>query len=152
MPKKYVVELTAEEREFLEGIVSKGKAAARKIKHANIFLKADSGEHGPAWKDERIAEAFDVNVRTVERMRKRLVEHGLDDALVRVKSSTGPRRKLDGEGEAKLCAIACSKPPEGRVRWTVRLLADKLVELEVVDSIGRETVRTTLKKMRLNPG
>jgi len=152
MRKKYVVELTGEEREFLEGIVNKGKAAARKIKHANVFLKADSGKHGPAWTDARIAEAFDVNVRTVERMRKRLVEHGLDDALVRVKGPCGPRRKLDGEGEAMLCAIACAKPPEGRVRWSVRLLADRLVELEVVESIGRETVRTTLKKMKLNPG
>lgn len=152
MSKKYLVELTTEERKDLQKIVTTGKAAAKKIKHANIFLKADSGKHGPAWTDERIAEAFGVNVRTIERMRKRLAEHGLEDALQHVRDPNGSRRRLDGDAEAKLTTIACSKPPDGRKRWTVRLLADKLVELEIVDSIGRETVRMTLKKTRLSLG
>ena len=152
MPKKYIVELGAEERAYLRGIISKGRAAARKIQHAQILLKADSGVHGPGWTDQQIADAFSVSVRTVERIRRRLVENGLEDALTRRVNKYGSRRKLDGEAEAHLIALACSEPPPGRARWTIRLLAEKLVELEIVDSIGRETVRTTLKKTRSSPG
>ena len=146
MPKTYVVELTSEERAELADLVCKGKAAARKIRHAQILLKADSGPHGPRWTDVRIAEAFAVGTRTVERIRQRLVEHGMRDALERRQPKRAPRRKLDGEAEARLIALACGPAPQGRARWTLRLLADKLVELEVVDSIGAETVRRALKK------
>jgi len=154
MPKKYVVELSAEERANLNAIVSKGRALARKRQHAQILLKADEGPSGPAWKDEKIAESIDVSVRTVERVRQRLVEHGLEDALTRRTTPHGSRtrRKLDGEAEARLTQIACSKPPAGRLRWSVRLLADRLVELEIVDTISRETVRRTLKKTRSSLG
>ena len=152
MPKKYLVELSVKERAYLEAIVVKGRVLARKRQHAQILLKADQGAKGPAWSDERIAEAFEVNVRTVERVRQRLVERGLEDALVRRLSEQPPRCKLDGAGEAKLIALACSAPPQGRRRWTIRLLADKLVELNVVDSIGRESVRMALKKTSLSLG
>ena len=153
MEKKYVVELTAKERRQLEAIVMKGKTLARKIQHARILLKADEGRGGPAWTDERIAQSFDVSVRTVERIRQRLAENGLEDALVRRQPKQPPRgRKLDGKAEAQLIALACSKPPQGRKRWTIRLLADKLVELEIVESLGRETVRQTLKKTNLSLG
>jgi hypothetical protein len=151
--KKYVVELSEEERQELEGLVRKGKAAARKIQHAQILLKADQGAHGAGWTDAQIAPAYGVNVRTVERIRQRLVEHGLRDALEhRAPRLQQPRRKLDGAAEAKLVAIACTPAPEGYKRWTIRLLADRMVELEVVESLGRETVRQTLKKTRLSPG
>ena len=152
MPKKYLVELSSEERANLGGMVSKGRAAARKIQHAQILLKADCGAHGPSWTDERIGEAFGVRTRTVERIRRRLVEHGLEDALNRRLAARRPRRKLDGAGEARLCLLACSAPPEGRERWTLQLLADGLVELRVVESICRETVRATLKKTKSNLG
>jgi len=145
--KKYEIELSSVEREFLREIVSQGSAAARKIQHAQILLKADVSEKGPAWKDEAITDAFEVSIRTVERIRKRCVEHGLEDALVHRKNPNGVhRRKLDGHGEAHLSKLACSQPPEGRDSWTLQLLGDRLVELKVVDSICRETVRTTLKK------
>ena len=153
MEKKYVVELTTEERQQLEGMVKKGKALARKIQHAQILLKADQGALGPGWTDEQIAQAYGAAVRTVERIRERLVEHGLEEALAaRRQREQAPRRKLDGAAEAKLVAIACTPAPEGRCRWTIRLLADKMVELRIVDSLGRETVRQTLKKTRLNLG
>lgn len=152
MLKKYIVELSAEERKYLNGIVRKGKTAARKIQHAQILLKADSVPGSPNWKDKRISKIYSVGVCTVERIRKRLVEHGLEDALTRRRSPSGARRKLDGDAEAHLIALACSKPPHGRSRWTIRLLTDKLVELRIVDSIGREAVRTTLKKMKLSLG
>ena len=145
--KRYVIELSLSERRDLQGLVTKGKASARKIQHAQILLKADESEKGPAWKDQDIADAFEVSVRTIERIRKRCVEHGLEDALVHRKNPNGiQRRKLDGRGEAHLCKLACSKPPKGRESWTLQLLGDRLVELKVVDSISRETVRTTLKK------
>ena len=145
--KKYEIELSSVEREFLREIVSQGSASARKIQHAQILLKADVSEKGPAWKDKAITDAFEVSIRTVERIRKRCVEHGLEDALVHRKNPNGVhRRKLDGHGEAHLSKLACSQPPEGRDSWTLQLLGDRLVELKVVDSICRETVRTTLKK------
>ena len=151
--KKYIIELTTEEVEHLQELVTQGKASARKIQHAQILLKANEAEGGPAWKDEPIAEAFGVSVRSVERIRQRGVENGLDDALVRRQSPAGSsRRKLDGKGEAYLCKLAGSQPPRGRERWTIRLLRDHLIELRIVDRIGRETVRTTLKKMKLSLG
>lgn len=146
MQKKYVVDLTAAERQQLRDLVGKGKTQARKIQHAQILLKADQSR-GAGWTDQRIAEAYGVSVLTVGRIRQRLVEHGFEDALVRRQSKQQPsRRKIDGAAEAKLIALACSQAPEGRRRWTIRLLADKMVELEIVDSVGRETVRKTLKK------
>ena len=152
MPKKYVVELSADERRQLEELVSKGKSLARRIEHARILLKADQGPDGPGWSDERIAQAYDVSPLTVGRLRQRLVEHGLEDALVRRQHEQSLRRKLDGAAEAKVIALACSQPPKGRRRWTIRLLADKVVELEIVDAVGRETLRKTLKKMSLSLG
>lgn len=154
MPKKYIVELSAKERAMLQEIVGKGRVLARKRQHAQILLKADQGPGAPAWPDEKIAESVDVGLRTVERVRKRLVERGLDDALVARLDPHGPRkrRKLDGAGEARLCQLACSAAPNGRERWSLRLLADSLVELNVVDAISYETVRRTLKKTNSNLG
>jgi len=145
--KKYRVTLTSEEREMLTDLIRAGKASALAQAHARVLLKADQAEGGPAWTDDRIAEAVEVDVATVERIRKRFVEHGTEAALRRKPQERPSRpRKLDGAAEARLIALACSAPPEGRKSWTMRLLADKLVELEVVDSIGAETVRTVLKK------
>ena len=145
--KKYIVTLTTEERQALSDLIAAGKAAAQKLAHARILLKADAAECGPAWPDHRIADALEVSTATVERVRQRFVEQGLDAALDR-KHRERPAReiKLDGRAEARLIALACSAPPEGRATWTMQLLADKLVELEVVDSISDETVRLALKK------
>lgn len=147
-PKRYVVTLTAEERSFLQGLVSKGRAAAHKQTHARILLKADEGAQGEGWTDGEIAEALGVAVSTIERIRQRFVEEGLDAALGRKKQENRRVRKIDGDAEAHLVALVCGKPPNGRARWTLRLLADKLVELELVDSVAHETVRQTLKKTR----
>jgi transposase len=145
MNKRYVVRLADVERRQLEERVSKGKAAAQKIKHANILLKADAD--GEGWTDEDIAGTFLVHANTVRGIRQRFVEEGLEAALNRKRRALPPRERiLDGEKEARLIALSCSKPPEGRGRWTLRLLADKMVELEIVDSISHETVRQGLKK------
>ena len=145
--KKYIVTLTAEERQTLSDRIAAGKAAAQKLAHARILLKADAADGGPAWPDHRIAEAVEVSVATVERVRQRFVEQGLEPALVRKKQARPSREPaLDGRAEARLIAVACSPPPDGRKAWTMRLLADKLVELEVVPSISDETVRRALKK------
>jgi transposase len=145
--KKYKVTLTADERQSLRDLIAAGKAAALKLTRARILLKADAAPEGPAWTDERIAEAVEVNLTTVERVRQRFVEQGLAAALDRKKQDRPSReRKLDGAGEARLIALACSKPPAGRAAWTLRLLADQLVELEIVDTIATETVRQVLKK------
>jgi transposase len=145
MAKIYVVRLTPEERRGLEAMIRKGRAAAYKIRHAHILLKADAD--GPSWTDVRIAEAFGCHLRTVENLRKRFVLEGLGAALNRKKQSRpSVARKLDGEKEAKLVAVACSPPPEGRRRWTLRLIADRMVELDIVDSISHETVRQAMKK------
>jgi transposase len=151
--KKYVVELTSEERKQLEELIKKGKVAGYKIRHAQMLLKADQGKEGPGWPDKQIADAFGAHQTTVESLRKRLVEQGLDAALQR-KKQAGPsrERKLDGDGEARLIALACSEPPEGRNEWTLRLLADRLVELSVVESISHMTVSRTLKKTSSSPG
>jgi transposase len=151
--KKYRVTLTAEERESLVALIATGTAAAKKLTHARILLKTDQAEGGPGWIDERVAEALDVSVATIERVRQRFVEHGLEPALVRKKQDKPSReRKLDGAGEARLIALACSKVPKGRVAWTLEMLADKLVELKVVDSICPETVRQVLQKTRSSRG
>jgi transposase len=145
MGKKYIVRLSEEEREQLRDLTTKGKAAAYRIKHAQILLKADAD--GPNWKDKQIAEAFSVTVKTVELLRQRLVEQGLEAALNRKKQARPSRHpKFDGDAEAHLVALSCSSPPEGRARWTLRLLADKAVELEIVESVCHETIRQTLKK------
>ena len=151
--KKYRVALTAEERQGLHDLIAAGKAAAQKLAHARILLKADAAPDGPAWADDRIAQAVEVSVATVERVRRRFVEHGLEAALVR-KPQDRPSRlpKLDGRAEARLVALACSRPPDGHKEWTMQLLADHLVELEVVESISDETVRRTLQKTRSSPG
>jgi transposase len=145
--KKYIVTLTVEERKGLSDLIAAGKAAAQKLAHARILLKADAAEGGPAWPDGRIAEAVEVSVATVERVRRRFVEEGLEASLVRKKQGRpGRERVLDGRAEARLIALACSQPPDGRKAWTMRLLADRLVELEVVPAISDETVRRALKK------
>jgi len=151
--KKYKVTLTAEERNSLQGLVAGKKPAAKKALHARLLLKADAGPEGPAWTDTRIAEALEVDVSTVERLRQRFVEQGLDAALGRKKQDRPSRpRTLDGKAEARLIALACSEPPAGRARWTLRLLADKLVELEIVETVSTETVRRTLKKTSSSRG
>ena len=151
--KKYIVTLTAEERQALSDLIAAGKAAAKRLAHARILLKADAAPGGPAWADDRIAEAVEVSVATVERVRQRFVEQGRDAALDRKRRERPARPpKLDGRAEARLIALACSAPPKGRAAWTMQLLADKLVELEVVDTISDETVRVALKKTRSSRG
>lgn len=145
MRKKYIVRLTTEERVNLQAMVRKGRMAAYKIKHVNILLAADV--EGPGWTDTRIAEAFSCHPRSVENVRRRFVLEGLTAALERKKQRRPSReRKLDGDGEARLIALTCSEPPEGRDRWTLKLLAEALVGLDVVDAISDQTVRRTLKK------
>src|SRR3954466_1768144 len=137
--KRYKVTLDAEERQYLHDLIAADKAAARKLAHARILLKADAADGGPAWPDWQIADALEVSADTVERVRQRFVESGLDAALDRKQRERPPRQgKLHGRGAARLIALACSTPPDGRAAWTMRLLADKLVELEVVDSISDE--------------
>lgn len=151
--KRYKVTLTAEERKSLQELIAGGKAASKKLLHARILLKADAAPNAPAWTDARIAEAFEVSTRTIERLRERFVEQGLEAALGRKKQDRPSREPvLDGKAEARLIALACSAPPQGRARWTLRLLADRLVELEIVDTISTETVRRTLKKTNSSRG
>jgi transposase len=147
--KRYLVTLTVDEREQLEVLVRAGKRSARTITRARVLLKADQADGGPAWEDARIADALGCGHRTVERVRERFVTAGLDAALYH-KPQERPSRQpvLDGAAEAKLIALACATTPDGRRAWTLRLLADKLVELEVVQSVSRETVRRVLKKTR----
>ena len=152
MKKKYIVTLTDEERRMLQETLSRGKAAARKLTHARILLKADAADEGPDWNDAAIAEGLEVGRATVERVRKEFVEEGLEAALERRKPRRAYRRKLDGDGEAHLVALACQNPPEGRSRWTLQLLADRMVQLEYVDQISYQTVRRTLKKTHSSLG
>ncbi len=145
MNKKYIVRLSDEERGVCREIVKRLKGSSEKVKRAQLLLKADT--EGPAWPDAEIAEAFDCRVQTVENLRKRLVTEGFEAAVERKRRATPPPpAKLDGVGEAKLIALRLGKPPAGYGRWSLQLLADELVVLEVVDSIGAETVRKTLKK------
>jgi hypothetical protein len=152
MAKKYIVRLPSEERLLLLDLIAAGRAAARAQTHARILLKADAGPDGPAWVDTAIAEALETSLRTVERVREAWVCEGLDAALYPQRSSLPRPRKLDGEQQAHLIALACSPPPAGRERWTLRLLAHRLVELEVVDAIAPETVRLTLKQTNSSRG
>ena len=147
MSKRYLVTLTPEERRGLTEMVRVGRRSALTLTRARILLKADQAAGGPAWPDARIAEALDCGLRTVERVRQRFVERGLEPALGRKPQDRPSReRKFDGAAGARLIALACSAPPEGRARWTLKLLADKLVELELFASVSDETVRRVLKK------
>jgi transposase len=147
---KYIVRLSDEERHLLQQLVVGPRVARDKALRARMLLKADID--GPHWSDGQIADAFDVGVSTIHRLRQRMVEAGLEAALTRHPPARTKPRKLDGAQEARLVAIACSQAPQGRASWTLQWLAEKLVELEVIDAIGRETVRKTLKKMTSNPG
>jgi len=146
MYKKYVVRLSEEERQVCRGVVKKLKGSSQKVRRAQILLKADAD--GPKWTDARIAEAFQCRVQTIENLRKRLVTDGFEVVLNGKERQSPPTPPLlDGQGEAKLIALRLGKPPAGYGRWTLQLLADELVALEVVDTISIETVRQTLKKM-----
>jgi transposase len=145
---KSVVRLTAADRRELERMARSGKHPARTLVHARILLKADAAKGSPGWDDAAIAEALDCGTRTVARVRKKYAETGLSRALHRQKPTGRQYRKLDGDQEARLVAIACSAPPAGKARWTLKMLADRLIELEVVDAVSDETVRRTLKKTR----
>jgi transposase len=147
MKKKYPVILSEAERVELKRLIAAGSAPARKLTHARILLKADQSSEGPGWVDEAIAEAVETSQPTVARVRKQYFEEGLEAALNRRPPNREYHRKLDGEQEARLLALACSEPPEGQARWSLRLLADKLVELEIVEEeVSYQTVRRTLKK------
>ena len=146
MVKKYRVGLTEEEQEELKVLASKGRAAAYKQTHARILLLCDENQADGPMMDQEVARAMKVGTATVERVRRRCVEQGVEAALGRKEQLNRRRKKLDGEGEAHLIAMAISQPPEGRVSWTLQMLADGLVEREIVDSISTETVRRTLKK------
>jgi transposase len=152
MPAKYIVTLTPDERTMLETLIASGTSAARKLIHARILLKADCAAGGPGWSDEHIRDALDVSLPTIHRVRQLFVEHGPQAALERRKPVGERRRKLDGAQEARLIAVACGAAPEGQKRWSLRLLADRLVELEVVDAISHETVREVLKKTNSSHG
>jgi hypothetical protein len=147
--KRYIVTLTADERAQLESLARSGRRSARTIIRARVLLLADQGEYGPGWEDRWVAEALGCGHRTVERVRERFVTGGLEAALThRLQAVPSRERLLDGAAEARLIALACSASPDGRKAWTLRMLADKLVELEVVESVSHETVRQTLKKTR----
>ena len=150
--KKYRVRLSAGEQEELKGLVSRGRAAAYKQTHARILLPVDEAQEGGAMNDGEIARVLKVGSATVERVRRRCVLEGVEAALGRRQQVNRRPGKLDGEGEARLTALACSQPPEGRAGWTLQLLADRLVEWEIVDRISTGTVRQTLKKTRSSPG
>lgn len=148
MQKRYVVKLDKVERKELSELVKQENVAAKKRTHAQVLLLADCSKHGPGWKDEAIAEACLVTVQTVENIRKRLVLEGLESALNRKKQVCPSRQKiLDGEKEAKVVATCCGSAPSGHARWTLRLLAQRIVELNIVESVSHETVRRCLKKM-----
>jgi len=145
--KKYVVRLSAEERERLETLVRSGKHSARTLTRARILLKADAGEGGEAWSDSQIAKALDTSLATIARTRQQLVEEGFDAVLTRKHSPASARPRIfDGAAEAKLIALACSEPPKGRARWTLSLLEDKVVELNIVAKASDNTIGRTLKK------
>ncbi len=146
MNQHYPVHLTAEERRHLQQLIASGTAPARMLMHARILLKADRSPDGPGWADQAIADAVDVSQSTIARVRKQAVRDGMEAALNRRAPRRVYQRKLDGAQEAHLVALTCSDPPAGQARWTLRLLADTLVELEVVEAISYQTVRRTLKK------
>ncbi len=149
MNKKYIVRLTAEEKKELENLVKKGKTQAYRIKHANILLAVDAD--GPNWPDHQVAKAYKCHQNTVVNVRQRFVEQGFQAALKRKKQQAPSRKRIiDGENEARLISIACSKPPEGSAKWTMQMLADELVTLKAVDSVSGQTVWRTLKKTNLS--
>lgn len=147
MAKKYVVKLTAEERLELEELTKKKKADAKKVAKAHVLLKADEG-----WLDEAIVSAYNLSLRTVQRIREQFVEEGIEAVFNRKPTSRVYRRKIEGKEEAHLIALCCSDPPEGHARWTLQMLADKLVSLEIVESVSADTVGRTLKKTNLSLG
>ena len=150
--KKYRIELTTEEQQELKALVSKGRAAAYKQTHARILLLSDEARKDGGLTDEEIARSLEIASATVERIRRRCVEEGIEAALGRKEQQRRRPKKLDGAAEAHLIALACGEAPEGRARWTLRLLADRLVECEIVESIHPETVRKTLKKTNSSLG
>ena len=152
MNKKYIVNLTSEERSYLEKLISSGNAPARKLTRARILLKSDCNEDGSNWTYKVICEAFEVNPLTVFNVRKAYMERGLEAALNRKKPEREYEHRLDGEAEAHLIALTCSEAPEGYDRWSLRLLQDRFVQLGFVDRVSHETIRTTLKKMNLSLG
>ena len=152
MYKKYFVTLTSEERSYLEKLVSSGSAPARKLRRARILLKSDCSEEGPNWTYKAICNAFDVNSLTVTNIRKAYAEGGLDQALNRKQPDREYEHRLDGNAEAHLIALACSPAPKGYERWSLRLLQERFVRLEIVDSVSHETIRSTLKKTSLSLG
>ncbi len=150
--KKYVVKLSDEERERLTALIGKGKHPARQLLKARILLKADASDAGEGWSDSQIAAALETSVDTVARARQRLVEEGVDAVLTCKHSPASARKRIfDGEAEAKLIALACSKPPAGRAKWTLRLLEETVVELNIVDRASDNTIGRTLKKIRSSP-
>lgn len=152
MPKKkYIVSLNPEERAYLEKLVKTGKNSASKLTHARILLLADTNREDRGWKDADICQALNLNVSTVESIRKRLVEEGLEASLTRKVQKNRKAPVLEGKSEAHLIAIACGEPPQGKGKWTLRLLADKMVELGYVEAISHETVRQALKKINYSP-
>ncbi len=151
MVKKYIVSLSEAERQELEQMVTTGKRAAYTINHARILLKADRNQANGSWSDQEIKDAFGMSIRTIERVRQRFVEEGLEAAL-KCRPGGGRKRKLDGEVEAHLIALRCSEVPKGKGRWTLRLLADQMVELNYVEQLSHESVRQALKKTNCNPG
>lgn len=152
MEKRYRVTLTENEREELQSMVSVGKAAARKLVRARILLLADQADGGPGKSDPQIADALGCGRATIDRVRKQFVEEGLEAVLTPKTSTRIYQRRLDGKAEAHLVAVACGAPPKGRARWTLRLLADRMVALGYVESVSHEAVRQTLKKTNLSLG
>lgn len=151
--RKYTIELSKEQREELEKRVRSGKATARSIQHAQILLKSDSGPFGSKWSDEQLEEAFGVSASTSYRVRKQFLEEGLEPALQRRPQPERPeKRKINGQAEAHLIALACQPAPEGHANWSIRLLSDRFVILETGEKVDRETIRRTLKKMNLSLG
>jgi len=146
MNQKYIVKLTETERLQLKELISSGEASARQIRRAYILLKSDSSEGGPKWKYQTICEAYDVSQLTVYNVRKKYIESGLEGAILRKKPDRVYERRLDGEGEAHLIALVCGEPPDGYERWSLRLLKDRIISLEIVENISHETIRQTLKK------
>ena len=153
MPKKkYIVSLTSSERDFLEQLTKKGKRAAYKMNHARILLKADINQEEGGWIDRKISESLDIGHATIERVRQRFVEEGIEAALNRREQKKRRPKIIDGEKEAYLIAIACSETPKGKSNWTLQMLADKMVELNCVEQVSTETIRQSLKKTNLNLG
>jgi transposase len=150
--KRYKVNLRADEREALDRLVNTGKGSASRLRRARILLMADESQAGGGWQDAEIAKALGTHLRTVERIREKCVESGIEGALNHTRPQKSRSTVLDGEKEARLVQLACTAAPDGRENWTMQMLADKLIELEIVGTISRETVRTTLKKMNLSRG